>query len=116
MAYAPAEDPKIAVALIVENAGFGAQNAAPIARRVFDYWVAGLYPTDEDIAAVQQGQAPAPLKPPRPLASMAFSKSPAASAVPGAATVLVSAAAAGPAASATASARAAQSAASGSAR
>jgi penicillin-binding protein 2 len=37
MAYAPAEDPKIALAVIVENAGFGAANAAPIARRVFDY-------------------------------------------------------------------------------
>jgi penicillin-binding protein 2 len=93
MAYAPADDPKIAVALIVENAGFGAQNAAPIARRVFDYWVAGLYPTDEDIAAVQQGQSPAPLKPPRPLASVVFAKSPAASAVPAAAAALVAASA-----------------------
>jgi penicillin-binding protein 2 len=97
MAYAPAEDPKIAVALIVENAGFGAQKAAPIARRVFDYWVAGLYPTDEDIAAVQQGQAAAPLKPPRPLSSVAFTKPPAASAAPGGATVLVSARAPAPA-------------------
>ena len=33
VAYAPAEDPKIAIALVVENAGFGAANAAPIARR-----------------------------------------------------------------------------------
>ncbi len=93
MAYAPAEDPKIAIALVVENAGFGAQNAAPIARRVFDFWVSGLYPTDEDIAAVQQGQSPSPLKPPRPLASMAFAKSPAASAVPAAAAALVAASA-----------------------
>jgi penicillin-binding protein 2 len=95
MAYAPAENPKIAIALVVENAGFGAQNAAPIARRIFDYWVAGLYPTEEDIAAVQQGQAPAPLKPPRPLASMQFARSPAASAVPVAAAALVAASAPG---------------------
>jgi len=67
IAYAPADDPKIALALVVENAGFGAQSAAPIARRVFDYWLTQRYPSDEDIAAVQQGQAPAPLKPPRPV-------------------------------------------------
>lgn len=39
MAYAPMEDPKIAVALIVENGGWGATVAAPIARKVFDYWL-----------------------------------------------------------------------------
>jgi penicillin-binding protein 2 len=41
MAYAPADNPKIALAMIVENAGFGAQSAAPIARKVFDYWLLG---------------------------------------------------------------------------
>lgn len=39
MAYAPMEDPKIAVALIVENGGWGATVAAPVARTVFDYWL-----------------------------------------------------------------------------
>ncbi|HEY9572615.1 MAG TPA: penicillin-binding protein 2 [Pusillimonas sp.] len=39
MAYAPVDDPKIAVALIVENGGWGATVAAPIARKVFDYWL-----------------------------------------------------------------------------
>ena len=71
VAFAPAEDPKIAVALVVENAGFGAQSAAPIARRVFDYWLQGLYPTPEDIEAVQQGKATAPVKPPVPVAQAA---------------------------------------------
>lgn len=41
MAYAPAQAPKIALALLVENAGFGATAAAPIARKVFDYWLLG---------------------------------------------------------------------------
>ena len=68
MAFAPAHNPTIAVTLVVENAGFGAQAAAPIVRRVFDYWLQGLYPVDEDIAAVQQMQATAPIRPPRPLA------------------------------------------------
>ncbi len=66
MAYAPAEQPQIALAMVVENAGFGAQNAAPIARRVFDYVVKGLYPSPEDIAAVQRGQATRPIGTPRP--------------------------------------------------
>jgi penicillin-binding protein 2 len=39
MAYAPVEDPQIAVALIVENGGWGASVAAPVARKVFDYWL-----------------------------------------------------------------------------
>ncbi|MBN9401750.1 MAG: penicillin-binding protein 2, partial [Burkholderiales bacterium] len=37
--YAPVDDPQIAVALIVENGGWGASVAAPIARTVFDYWL-----------------------------------------------------------------------------
>ena len=41
MAYAPAEQPRIALAIIVENGGFGAQAAAPIARKVFDYVLTG---------------------------------------------------------------------------
>ncbi|CAM3607991.1 penicillin-binding protein 2 [Bordetella flabilis] len=39
MGFAPVEHPRIAVALIVENAGWGASAAAPIARKVFDYWM-----------------------------------------------------------------------------
>ena len=55
-AFAPAEAPEIAVAVIVENAGFGAAHAAPIARRVFDYWLLGDYPSEEDIAAVRKAR------------------------------------------------------------
>ncbi|MGE8687062.1 MAG: penicillin-binding protein 2 [Achromobacter sp.] len=40
MGFAPLEHPRIAVALIVENAGWGASVAAPVARKVFDYWLA----------------------------------------------------------------------------
>jgi penicillin-binding protein 2 len=67
IAFAPADHPTIALAMVVENAGFGAQNAAPIARRVFDYWIQGLYPTDKDFAGVQAGTATAPLEPPVPI-------------------------------------------------
>ncbi len=65
VAYAPADDPKVAVALVVENAGFGAANAAPIARRVFDYLLTGQYPSEEDLAAVRQGKGIAPIGKPR---------------------------------------------------
>ena len=39
MAYAPVEDPQIALAVIVENGGWGTTAAAPIARKVFDFWL-----------------------------------------------------------------------------
>jgi penicillin-binding protein 2 len=44
MAYAPADRPRIAVAVLVENGGFGAQAAAPIARQVFDWFLLGEMP------------------------------------------------------------------------
>jgi penicillin-binding protein 2 len=65
VAFAPAEEPTIALAVIVENAGFGSASAAPIARRVFDYWLLGQYPNEQDLLAVSKGQAGAPLGKPR---------------------------------------------------
>jgi penicillin-binding protein 2 len=41
IAYAPADKPRIALAVLVENGGFGAQAAAPIARQVLDYYLVG---------------------------------------------------------------------------
>jgi penicillin-binding protein 2 len=41
IAYAPADDPKIAVSILVENGGFGAAAAAPIARKVLDAYLLG---------------------------------------------------------------------------
>ncbi len=70
VAFAPADDPKVALAMVVENAGFGAQNAAPIARRVFDFVIMGQYPSQEDIEAVQKGQATRPIGKSRPVASV----------------------------------------------
>lgn len=49
IAFAPADQPKIALAVLVENGGFGAQAAAPIARQVLDYYLLGKLP---------QGMAP----------------------------------------------------------
>ena len=70
MAFAPAENPKIALALIVENAGWGAEAAAPIARRVFDFWVAGLYPSEADLAQVRSGKGGPPAGKPRLIAEV----------------------------------------------
>ncbi len=53
MAFAPADKPKIALAVIVENGGFGAQAAAPIARKVFDYYLRGKLPKDGSDAAIE---------------------------------------------------------------
>jgi len=77
IAFAPAEDPKIAIAAIVENAGYGSASAAPITRRAFDYWLLGLYPNDEDLAATRNGQSSAPLGKPRLAAEVAWPASPA---------------------------------------
>ena len=70
IAFAPADAPEIALAIVVENAGFGSAHAAPIARRVFDYVLLGQYPSEADIAAVQQGQATAPIGEPRAVADV----------------------------------------------
>ena len=51
MAYAPADKPRLAVVVLVENGGFGAQSAAPIARLVFDFHLSGKRPA-------KPGQAP----------------------------------------------------------
>ena len=44
IAYAPADEPKVAVAVLVENGGFGASVAAPIARKVLDAYLLGVDP------------------------------------------------------------------------
>jgi len=48
IAFAPADHPRIALALVVENAGFGAAVAAPIARKALDYYLLGKRPGDTD--------------------------------------------------------------------
>ena len=47
IAYAPAEDPKIALAVIVENGGHGGSAAGPIARKVMDYYLLRKIPDIE---------------------------------------------------------------------
>ena len=64
-AFAPLDKPTVALAVIVENAGFGSAAAAPIARRVFDYLLAGLWPNEADIVATQIGKSVAPMGLPR---------------------------------------------------
>jgi len=44
IAFAPAENPKLALAILVENGGHGGSAAAPIARQVFDYFILGKEP------------------------------------------------------------------------
>jgi len=70
IAAAPLETPTVALAVVVENAGFGAEAAAPIARRVFDYLLLGQYPSAEDIALTRQGKSAAPVGTPRRASDM----------------------------------------------
>src|ERR1700683_305287 len=46
IAFAPADDAKIAISVLVENAGFGASNAAPIARKVIDSYLLADEPAE----------------------------------------------------------------------
>jgi penicillin-binding protein 2 len=108
-AFAPVEAPTVALAIIVENAGFGAASAAPIARRAMDYLLSGIYPSEEDIALTREGKSAAPVGKPRPANTVplpgagAMSLAAASPASPSAASAPVAA----PAASAPASAPAA---------
>jgi penicillin-binding protein 2 len=47
-AFAPADNPKIAIAIVVENGGFGAESAAPIVRKALDYYLLGKRPEVKD--------------------------------------------------------------------
>jgi penicillin-binding protein 2 len=76
IAFAPADAPRIAIAMIVENAGFGAAAAAPIARRVFDYALMNQYPSEEDMIAVREGKAANPIGTPRLASEAAWPPAP----------------------------------------
>jgi len=59
IAFAPADKPTIALAVLVENGGFGAQAAAPIARQVIDYYLLGKVPNapaPADESAVEEDE------------------------------------------------------------
>ena len=70
IAAAPIEAPTVVLAVVVENAGFGSEAAAPIARRVFDYLLLGQYPNDEDMALTQMGKSGPPVGKPRAAADV----------------------------------------------
>jgi penicillin-binding protein 2 len=60
IAYAPADNPTIAVAVVVEHGGFGASTAGPVARKIMDAWILGKQPEPETVeAAAQQAAAAA---------------------------------------------------------
>jgi penicillin-binding protein 2 len=63
IAYAPAEAPRIAVAVMVENGGHGGSTAAPMARKVIDYWLLGKRPQKPVQTDPPSEQAAAPPDP-----------------------------------------------------
>jgi penicillin-binding protein 2 len=71
VAFAPADNPKIALALIVENVGFGASFAAPIARKALDYYLLGKRPKPKDPAPGTPGAPAAAPKTPAPVVQAA---------------------------------------------
>jgi penicillin-binding protein 2 len=63
IAYAPVDDPKIAVAVMVEHGGFGASTAGPIARKILDAWLLGKMPEPAPGMGQAIGAATADTKP-----------------------------------------------------
>jgi penicillin-binding protein 2 len=63
IAFAPAEAPRIAIAVIVEHAGYGSDSAAPLARKVMDAYLLG--PDGKLLPAAPRGtySEPTDLKP-----------------------------------------------------
>jgi len=57
IAYAPADDPKLAIAVLVENGSHGSSTAAPIARTVFDYHLLGKRPASKPKLDVEAGES-----------------------------------------------------------
>ncbi len=76
VAFAPVEEPRVALAVVVENAGFGSASAAPIARRVFDYLLLDQYPNPQDMEAVSKGQAGRPIGTPLQASTMPWGGQP----------------------------------------
>ncbi len=70
IAYAPADQPGNRPGRDCGKRGFRATAATPIARRVFDYWLLGHYPSEQDLAASRQGLARTPIGTPRRAADM----------------------------------------------
>ncbi|MEO8343986.1 MAG: penicillin-binding protein 2 [Gallionella sp.] len=56
IAYAPADKPRIALAVLAENGGHGGGTAAPIARKVLDYYLLGKVPRPLDEKEVKKGR------------------------------------------------------------
>ncbi len=61
IAYTPAEDPKIAVAVVLEAGAWGAQDSGPIARKILDQWVVdegGARPAEPPPGPIVTSDAP----------------------------------------------------------
>jgi len=59
-AFAPADKPRIALSVIVENGGWGAEAAAPLARKAIDFYLLGKRPGDKAKAAAKGSDAATP--------------------------------------------------------
>ena len=57
IAFAPADDPKLAMAILVENGGHGGSTAAPIAREVFDFYLLKKKPVVKQPLVVEDEQS-----------------------------------------------------------
>jgi penicillin-binding protein 2 len=80
--YAPADNPRIAVAVMVEHGGFGASTAGPIARKIFDAYLLGTMPDAEPSNVVPPPGAVPDDEEPAPTAAAPVATAPAAKTQP----------------------------------
>jgi penicillin-binding protein 2 len=68
IAFAPVDKPRIAIAVVVENGGFGAEAAAPIVRKTLDYFMLGKKPVEkvDPVRPLSANGATAPVDPKAP--------------------------------------------------
>jgi penicillin-binding protein 2 len=59
IAFAPVDNPRIAVAVLVENGGSGSRTAAPIARKVMDHYFHQVLDEDDEQLILTAVDAPA---------------------------------------------------------
>ena len=58
IAFAPVDDPKIAISVLIENGGFGGSTAGPIARKVLDTYLLGDESSEPKKNSAELGSAP----------------------------------------------------------
>ena len=76
MAFAPVDNPKIAICVLAERSGHGGEVAAPVARRVIDAYLNPKRPTAPTRALLEVTAQPKPEVTPMPTQNLPSQRTP----------------------------------------